>query len=175
MENSTWPGKCAEQVRHIHLQLGSTEDWCYTWWEVPSFEGSAHWSGSPLAFLAWPWVEKRNQWRLTPKRRNIIGNATISHLCIVGVQFAWRLTHMMLFRKLLAFLTPYFSMYVSVHFSMQSIQIRGLAASLGLYKWPSGRTILADVEMDRWWYRVKRYHDFEFVASWRTFFRPFGL
>jgi hypothetical protein len=63
--------------------------------------------------------------------------------------------------KLPALLTAYFSMYVSVRF----IQILGLAASLGLYKWPGGRTVLVDIETDQWRNRVRRYHDFEFVMS----------
>lgn len=63
--------------------------------------------------------------------------------------------------KLPAFLTAYFSMYVSI----QSIQVLGLAASLGLYKWPGGRTVLVDVETDRLGNRVRGYHDFEFVVS----------
>ena len=46
--------------------------------------------------------------------------------------------------KLPAFLTAYFSMYVSI----QSIQILGLAAGLRLHKWPGRRTVLVDVETD---------------------------
>jgi hypothetical protein len=75
---------------------------------------------------------------------------------IVGVAIRLAVdSHVVSQTKLPAFLTAYFSMYVSI----QSIQI------LGLYKWPSGRTVLVDVETDRWRNRVRRYHDFEFVVS----------
>jgi hypothetical protein len=74
--------------------------------------------------------------------------------------------------KLPAFLTACFSMYVSIQF----IQILGLAANLGLYKWPGGMTVLVDVETDRWRNRAGRYRAISnLLCHEGFFFRPFKL